>query len=218
MEGGFAQKHLFLCRKVQWTHCGTLCNYELSECDGGMIRGTPSDITNINLNCGHSVDRADNLGKNSDPHCKSNTTAGCGIVYWSVEPLPCVKHDASHNFPIACFISRDILLYSLSDAISMKHVDATWTRRCGAFSEEMRVRYQVGMTNGRPGCIPLPLPVIVQCSNLLVSTVLYLNLIHIYLFWGIGEEIQFVERSLLPCVCVKECVLPHKLSVKLWVW
>ena len=97
-----------------------------------MIRGTPSDITNINLNCGHSVDRADNLGKNSDPHCKSNATAGCGIVYWSVEPLPCVKHDASHNFPIACFISRDILLYSLSDAISMKHVDATWTRRCGA--------------------------------------------------------------------------------------
>ena len=76
------------------------------------------------------------------------------------------------------------------------------------WSEEMRVQTQVGMTNGRPGCIPLPLPVIVQCSNLLVSPVLYLNLIPTYTsFWEIEEEIQFVERSIIPpYVCVKECV------------
>ena len=86
-----------------------------------MIRGAPSDITNINLNCGHSVDRTDNLGKNSHPHC--NASAGGGIVYSSVEPLPCVKHDALHSFPI--FMSKQRIVHHPV----MKHVDATWRRR-----------------------------------------------------------------------------------------
>ena len=44
-------------------------------------------------------------------------------------------------------------------------------------SEEMKVQKQVEMTNKRPGCTPLALIDIVQCSNLLVSPVLYLHCI-----------------------------------------
>ena len=84
------------------------------------------------------------------------------------------------------------------------------------WSEEMRVQTQVGMRWPMGASRVFPFLCLSLCNAAIcLCHQFYILISFPYIFWEIEEEIQFVERSSIipPYVCVKECVLPHKLSV-----